>query len=57
LELPAGYISMGGCSIAMADGLLYVGLTSTVDQEPAVWVENEMKPLEINGFISHISAD
>jgi hypothetical protein len=56
-ELPEGYMSMGGSSIIMMDGLLYVGLTSETDECAAVWVENEMKPLKINGFISHISSD
>ena len=56
-EVPAGYISMGGRSMVMVDGLLHVGLTSKSEGGAAVWVENEMKPMKINGFISHISAD
>ncbi len=56
-DMPDKYMSMGGRSMLMVDGLLYVGLTSETDGYPAVWVENEMKPLKINGFISHISAD
>ena len=64
--MPDGYRSMGGRSVVMSDGLLYVGLTSDRDSdvesdseawsnEAAVWIEGEMKPLKINGFISHIS--
>ena len=56
-ELPEGYMSIGGNCIIMVDGLLYVGLTSETGECAAVWVENEMKPLKINGFISHMSAD
>ena len=56
-DLPEGYMSMGGRTMVVVDGLLYVGVTSEVDGNPAIWVENEMKPLKINGFISHISAD
>ena len=39
----------------MAEGKLYVGLTPDTEGTAAVWVENEMKPLKINGFISHMS--
>ena len=45
--------------MAMVDGILYVGLTPSASPDEsscaAVWVDNEMKPLKINGFISHIS--
>ena len=54
-DMPAGYMSMGGRSMAMADGKLYVGLISAADGMVAVWADKEMKPLKINGFISHMS--
>jgi hypothetical protein len=41
----------------LVDGILYVGLTSESGNAAAVWVDNEMKPLKINGFISHISVN
>ena len=55
--IPDGYKSMGGRSMTMLDGLLYVGLTSTEisDERASMWVDEEMKPLKINGFISNIS--
>ena len=56
-DVPEGYMSMGGRTMVVVDGMLYVGLTSETSESPAVWVENEMKPLKINGFISHISSD
>jgi hypothetical protein len=55
LTMPEGYMSLGGKSMTMADGILYVGLTSEQGDSAAVWVDNEMKPLKINGFISHVS--
>ena len=59
LTMPKGYMSLGGKSMAMVDGILYVGLTPSASPDEsscaAVWVDNEMKPLKINGFISHIS--
>ena len=54
-NMPLGYMSMGGQSIVMSDGSLYVGLTSKKGNNGAVWTEKEMKPLKINGFISHMS--
>ena len=57
IPMPQGYISMGGESMALVDGMLYVGLTSVVGENAAVWVDKEMKPLKINGFISCISSD
>ena len=56
-DVPEGYMSMGGRTMIVVDGMLYVGLTSETSESPAVWVENEMKPLKINGFISHLSSD
>lgn len=55
LDMPLGFMSMGGETMVMVDGILYVGLTSEMEDSAAVWVDNEMKPLKINGFISHIS--
>ncbi len=57
MAMPDGYMSMGGRSMELIDGMLYVGLTSTSGGNAAVWVDNEMKPLKINGFISYISSD
>ena len=54
-SVPEGYMSMGGQSMAVIDGMLYVGLTSKEGGDAAVWVDNEMKPLKINGFISQMS--
>ena len=56
-QIPSQYMSMGGRSMALVDGILYVGLTSESGNAAAVWVDNEMKPLKINGFISHISVN
>ena len=56
--VPKGYcVSAGGQTLAVVNGLLYVGLTSKHGENASVWVEDEMKPLKINGFISHISGD
>jgi hypothetical protein len=41
--------------MAMVNGKLHVCLTSEIGGCPAVWIDEKMKPLKINGFISHVS--
>lgn len=53
-DMPDGYVSMGGKSMAVMDGILYVGLTSKNGLDAAVWVDGEIKPLRLSGFVSHI---
>lgn len=53
--LPEGYTVMGTAPLAMADGILHVGLTSLEGAEPAVWMDGEIKKLGFNGYISSIS--
>lgn len=56
-QVPLGYSVMGSCPMAVVDGILYVGLTSTAEDRPAVWKDGEVHPLDFNGFISTITAD
>jgi hypothetical protein len=56
-DMPEGYMSMGGNSMVIMEGSLYVGLTSKNGGYPVVWSEEKIKPLKINGFISHMSVD
>lgn len=55
VTMPSGYVSMGGQTVVMSNGMLCVGLTSKKGSDAAVWVKDELKPLKINGFISHMS--
>lgn len=57
LPMPSGYVSMGEGTAVMVDGMLHVGLTPEKSGEPAIWVDGEMKPVHINGFISHLAVD
>lgn len=56
-QVPVGYSVMGASPIAVVDGILHVGLTSTIEGRPAVWKDGEVHPLDFNGFISTITAD
>jgi hypothetical protein len=53
--LPEGYTVMGTSPLAMADGILHVGMTSLEGGEPAVWMDGEIRKLGFNGYISSIS--
>ena len=53
--LPEGYTAMGTAPLAMADGILYVGMTSLEGGKPAVWMDGEIRQLGFNGYISSIS--
>lgn len=54
-EMPEGYAVMGTCPMAVADGILYVGLTPSEGKEPQVWKDGELQPVKLNGYISSIS--
>lgn len=56
-QVPVGYSVMGASPIAVVDGILHVGLTSSIKGRPAVWKDGEVHPLDFNGFISTITAD
>lgn len=56
-EMPGGYMSIGGPVLVIIDDKLHVGLTSEKGGYAAIWTEEKIKPLKINGFISHMSAD
>lgn len=56
-QVPVGYSVMGASPIAVVDGILHVGLTSSIEGRPAVWKDGEVHPLDFNGFISNITAD
>lgn len=54
-SLPEEYTVMGTAPLAMADGILYVGMTSLKGGKPAVWMDGEIRKLGFNGYISSIS--
>lgn len=52
----AGYVSMGGNTAVAADGILYAGLSSLSGGRPMIWKDGGVNYLDINGFISTVSA-
>lgn len=55
ISFPEGYTVMGTAPLAMVDGILHVGMTSLRGDQPAVWMDGEVKKLGFNGYISSIS--
>ena len=54
--LPAGYVTIGKNPAALVNGILTIGLSSTMGGFPAIWREGEEQTLKINGFISSVSS-
>ena len=53
-NIPQDYAVVGSTSLAVVDGILYVGLASKTGESPKIWKDTEMKPLKLNGYISSI---
>ncbi len=55
-DMPEGYSCVGGDAICMVNGILNVGLSSRKGGEALIWKDGEVQALDINGYISSISA-
>ena len=55
--LPIGYSVMGNNPIAMMDGILHVGLSSSSGGKPVIWKDGRITEVDINGFICTLSVD
>lgn len=54
--MPGDYSCMGNEAIAMVNGILHVGLSSTTGERPVLWKDGQLDTLKINGYISGIYA-
>ncbi len=52
---PPGYMSIGSRTVAVAKGILYVGLSSQTGIHPILWRDGKFVPLQINGYITTVS--
>ena len=52
--VPNDYSCIGHESIAMVNGILHVGLSSTAGDRPILWKDGQMDTLKINGYISGV---
>ena len=55
-DMPEGYSCVGSNAICMANGILNVGLSSYDGSAPVVWKDGEIEKLNINGYISTMTA-
>lgn len=52
----AGYASVGSNTAVAVDGIMYAGLSSLSGGRPMIWKDGGVNYLDINGFISTVSA-
>lgn len=55
-DLPRDYVPMGNVPMTVADGIIYSALSSTIGGKPVLWKEGHLDTLDINGFLSSVSA-
>lgn len=53
--MPEDYCSMGGHTVAMVNGIMHAGLSSSKGERPIVWKDGKLDTLKVNGYISSIS--
>ena len=52
LVMPDGYVCMSRSAMDFASGILSVGLSSISGEKPVLWIDGQLKPLDVNGYIS-----
>lgn len=56
-EIPQGYACIGSQSLAVVGGIMYVGLSSQIGENPLLWKDGQMVSLNVNGYISSVTSD
>lgn len=55
VAMPDGYFCVGGNSLAVHDGELYVALSSETGGPPIIWHDHQLDTLRLNGCVSSIT--
>lgn len=55
-DMPSGYVSMGGCTMTMVNGILNAGLSSLDGDMPLIWKDGVLDTLGINGYVTSVTA-
>lgn len=55
-EVPLGYVSVGENTMALANGILTVGLSSVNGGWPVIWKDEALDTIKVNGYISSVTA-
>ncbi len=53
--MPWGYTTMGTNCGAMVNGILHIGLSSMDGDQPMVWKDGVLEPLDVCGYIASVS--
>lgn len=56
LELPSGYACVSRQAMGFSSGMLSVGLSSLEGGKPVLWVDGQLKELDVNGYICCVSS-
>lgn len=56
LDMPSGYACMSRQAMDFSSGILSVGLSSLSGGKPVLWVDGQLKELEVNGYVSCVSS-
>ena len=51
LDMPSGYSCMSRQSMDFSSGILSVGMSSLCGERPVLWVDGQLKELDVNGYI------
>lgn len=54
---PSGYTMMGNSPMCVADGIMYIGLSSLEGKHPLIWKDGRTSELEINGYICTMTVE
>ena len=57
VSVPFKYTSMSSRTAAMADGILYVGLSSKPGAKPQIWKDGKLEKLDYNGYICSVTTN
>ena len=56
LDMPSGYACMSRQAIDFSAGILSVGLSSLSGGKPVLWVDGQLKELDVNGYVCSVSS-
>lgn len=56
LDMPSGYSCMGRQAMDFSSGMLSVGLSSLSGERPVLWVDGQLKELDVNGYICCVAS-
>ena len=53
--MPWDYAVMGTSCSAVVNGILHIGLSSLKGEQPMMWKDGDLEPLDVCGYIASVS--